>query len=109
MCCTCVFVNFLSLFFEFVYIQVNTVFDNLNATKHFNGYVFFLEEDHYVAPDFLAVARQLMELRQAKCHDCDFINLGMYTTVRSLGNHVSPCNHYWYILVHAIQCSSVLP
>lgn len=65
------------------------MFDHLLATKKFNGYAFFLEEDHYVAPDFLEVARQLVQLKQEKCQDCDFINLGMYTTLRTFDNKVS--------------------
>ena len=63
--------------------QVNTVFDKLRETEKYTGYVLFLEEDHYVAPDFLEVARQLIELRRTQCKDCDFINLGMYNKVRN--------------------------
>ena len=59
-------------------LQVNTVFDWLHATRDFNGYVFFLEEDHYVSPDFVQVTKKLIILKQTSCQDCDFINLGNY-------------------------------
>lgn len=62
---------------------MNTVFDRLQETQNYTGYVIFLEEDHYVAPDFLEVAKQLIEMRQSQCPDCDFINLGMYNKVRN--------------------------
>ena len=63
--------------------QVNTVFDRLLETQNYTGYVIFLEEDHYVAPDFLEVAKQLIGMRNTQCTDCDFINLGMYNKVRN--------------------------
>ncbi len=59
-------------------IQVNTVFDNLRVTTNFNGYVFFLEEDHYLSPDFIHVAKRLVALKREKCGDCDFVNMGTY-------------------------------
>jgi len=71
-------------------LQLNMVFDGLALTKNFTGYVFFLEEDHYVAPDFIHVARQMIQLKwQQNYQTCDFINLGMYTNIRSFDNHVS--------------------
>ena len=76
---SCVFhVNFMLPSF-----QVNTVFDRLHETHNYTGYVIFLEEDHFVAPDFLEVAKQLIGMRQTRCTDCDFINLGMYNKVRN--------------------------
>lgn len=76
--------------------QVNMVFDNLRATQDYNGYVFFLEEDHYVAPDFLQVAHQLIRLKEQKCSNCDFINLGMYNKAKVLNNRVSTVYMYIY-------------
>ena len=63
--------------------QVNTVFDRLRETANYTGHVIFLEEDHFVAPDFVEVARQLIELQRTQRKECDFINLGMYNKVRS--------------------------
>lgn len=64
------------------------VFDNLRVTRGYNGYMLFLEEDHYVAPDFIQVARQLIRLKEERCPDCDFINMGMYNKVKVLNNRV---------------------
>lgn len=51
--------------------QVNMVFDNLRETRHFNGSVLFLEEDHYVSPDFVVVAKKLEALREEYvCSKC---------------------------------------
>lgn len=40
--------------------KANTIFDKLSATARFNGLVIFLEEDHFVAEDFIHVLN-LME------------------------------------------------
>ncbi len=61
-----------------IFIQVNTVFDHLRVTTDFNGYVFFLEEDHYLSPDFVHVAKRLVALKREQCQDCDLVNMGTY-------------------------------
>ncbi len=67
------------LFLEKIFsFQINTVFDHLHVTSNFNGYVFFLEEDHYVSPDFVHVAKKLIALKREKYQDCEFVNLGTY-------------------------------
>ncbi|KAA0201828.1 hypothetical protein HAZT_HAZT001856 [Hyalella azteca] len=38
------------------------VFDELNITRNWTGVALFLEDDHYVAPDFLHVLEQLKQL-----------------------------------------------
>ena len=92
----------------FPHYQVNTVFDHLRVTAHFNGYVFFLEEDHYVSPDFVVVAKQLIALKEAQCHDCDFVNLGTYqkTSYSATSSQVSTaldCNQVRYHIVTVIR------
>jgi alpha-1,6-mannosyl-glycoprotein beta-1,2-N-acetylglucosaminyltransferase len=63
--------------------KVNMVFDGMQATRDFTGYVVFLEEDHYLSPDFLYMTERLIAMKEEKCAECDFINLGMYTAVKS--------------------------
>ena len=58
--------------------KIVTVFDKLECLSSYTGYVMFLEEDHYTSPDFIATALELVELRNEKCPDCDFINMGLY-------------------------------
>jgi len=43
---------------------MNHVFDHLNIMRYFNGLVLTLEEDHYVAHDFLHVLLQMYRLRK---------------------------------------------
>ena len=40
------------------------VFDRVREARNFSGYVLFLEEDHYVSPDFVVMAKKLQELKQ---------------------------------------------
>ena len=40
------------------------VFDGMKATSDFSGYVVFLEEDHYLSPDFLYVTEKLIALKE---------------------------------------------
>ena len=42
--------------------QINVVFDRLLETRNFDGYVVFLEEDHFVSPDFIVMAKKLGKL-----------------------------------------------
>lgn len=58
--------------------KIATVFDKFHPLNSYNGYVFFLEEDHYVFPDFITSALQLITLHERSCSDCSFINLGTY-------------------------------
>jgi len=39
------------------------VFDGMKATAKYTGYVIFLEEDLYAAPDIVSVTQQLIALR----------------------------------------------
>lgn len=46
------------------------------------GLLLLLEEDHYLAPDFLAALRALWALRRRACPDCQLVSLGSYAAVR---------------------------
>lgn len=58
--------------------KANRIFNELRATKYFDGYVIFLEEDHYVAEDFLHVMNLLKLEREAKKDKGDILCLGTY-------------------------------
>ncbi|XP_064382797.1 alpha-1,6-mannosyl-glycoprotein 2-beta-N-acetylglucosaminyltransferase-like [Halichondria panicea] len=72
--------------------KVNTVFDHLRVTTDFNGYVFFLEEDHYLSPDFVHVAKRLVALKREQCQDCDLVNMGTYqkSSFAAMSSQASP-------------------
>ncbi|EEC15707.1 beta-1,2-N-acetylglucosaminyltransferase II, putative, partial [Ixodes scapularis] len=44
--------------------KINVVMDTLNVTRSHQGPVLLLEEDYYVAPDYLSAARQLLDNKQ---------------------------------------------
>ena len=46
----------------FCVTQINMVFDHLTTTSKYSGYVIFLEEDHFLSPDFVDVTKKLISL-----------------------------------------------
>jgi alpha-1,6-mannosyl-glycoprotein beta-1,2-N-acetylglucosaminyltransferase len=64
--------------------KANRVFDQLEATRYHTGLVLFLEEDHYVAEDFLHVLK-LMETSK-DCPTCNILTLGNYKSTLSESN-----------------------
>ncbi|CAN8025810.1 unnamed protein product, partial [Ixodes persulcatus] len=44
--------------------KINVVMDTLNVTRSHKGPVLLLEEDYYVAPDYLSAARLLLDNKQ---------------------------------------------
>ncbi|XP_043232122.1 alpha-1,6-mannosyl-glycoprotein 2-beta-N-acetylglucosaminyltransferase-like [Amphibalanus amphitrite] len=61
--------------------KANRVFDQLEFTKNHSGLFLFLEEDHYVAPDFLHVLQLMSEARPQHCLHCNILSLGTYLKV----------------------------
>ncbi|CAG7838671.1 unnamed protein product [Allacma fusca] len=59
--------------------KANFVFGKIVTLRNYTGVVAFIEEDHYVAPDFLWVL-DLMEtlMVQNLCHGCNLLALGTY-------------------------------
>ena len=47
-----------------ILLQLNHVFDGMKVTAGYHGYVIFLEEDLYVAPDIIPVTKQLISLKE---------------------------------------------
>ena len=58
--------------------KANRVFDQLTATRNHTGMVLFLEEDHYVAEDFLHVLRLMERTCRHSCERCNVLSLGTY-------------------------------
>ncbi|XP_018566686.1 alpha-1,6-mannosyl-glycoprotein 2-beta-N-acetylglucosaminyltransferase isoform X2 [Anoplophora glabripennis] len=58
--------------------KANRVFNQLEVTRNHTGLVVFLEEDHYVAEDFIHILK-LMERRcNESCKHCNILSLGTY-------------------------------
>lgn len=58
--------------------KINHLMDELHITRKHVGPVVLLEEDHYVAPDFLHVLRMMENLKATKCQECNILCLGTY-------------------------------
>ncbi|XP_053682426.1 alpha-1,6-mannosyl-glycoprotein 2-beta-N-acetylglucosaminyltransferase [Sabethes cyaneus] len=56
----------------------NRVFDQLEVTKYHMGLVVFLEEDHYVAEDFLYILELMQQKSHELCPKCNILSLGTY-------------------------------
>ena len=48
----------------FIYLQINHVFDHLEVTRHHKGPVLFIEEDHYLVPDFIYVLNKMFKFSE---------------------------------------------
>lgn len=58
--------------------KANWIFGRVSATKYFTGLVLFLEEDHYVAEDFLHVLKILEAEKLKAKYKSDILSLGTY-------------------------------
>ncbi|KAL1402293.1 hypothetical protein pipiens_006156, partial [Culex pipiens pipiens] len=58
--------------------KANRVFDQLEVTKYHTGLVVFLEEDHYVAEDFLYILELMQQKSNELCQKCNILSLGTY-------------------------------
>ncbi|NXE76357.1 MGAT2 acetylglucosaminyltransferase, partial [Cochlearius cochlearius] len=62
--------------------KLHFVWERVRALREHTGPVLFLEEDHYLAPDFYHVLKKLWALRERECPECQIISLGTYSPVR---------------------------
>lgn len=64
---------------------------------YFQGLVLFLEEDHYVAEDFLHVLKILQAEKQKAKYKADILSLGTYlrrtTNIKDAGRRVGGLLH----------------
>jgi len=58
--------------------KANKIFDEVWVLRNHTGLVLFLEEDHYVAEDFLHMLRLLSLALPKACPKCSIITLGNY-------------------------------
>ena len=75
------------------WFKAHFVFERLRVLDDYEGYVLFLEEDHYLAPDALVVLHQMADMRVQMCPRCDLLNMGTYKKMTHefarKANHVS--------------------
>jgi len=65
----------------------NWIFNKIEATKTFAGLVLFLEEDHYVAEDFLHVLLLMEKEKHNKKYKVDILSLGTYLKKNTAKNN----------------------
>ncbi|XP_018332311.1 alpha-1,6-mannosyl-glycoprotein 2-beta-N-acetylglucosaminyltransferase isoform X2 [Agrilus planipennis] len=58
--------------------KANRVFNELEIMKNYTGLVVLLEEDHYVAEDFLYVLKKMEQASKDSCRYCNMLSLGNY-------------------------------
>lgn len=59
--------------------KLNRIFDQISLTRYHTGLLLLLEEDYYVAPDFLHILMQLSETSKKHCAHCNIMSLGTYS------------------------------
>ncbi|XP_031625273.1 alpha-1,6-mannosyl-glycoprotein 2-beta-N-acetylglucosaminyltransferase-like [Contarinia nasturtii] len=68
--------------------KANQVFDHLDVTRHHTGLVLFLEEDHYVAEDFLYILTLMQKQMKNKVFaKCNILSLGTYLDSIDMYHH----------------------
>lgn len=58
--------------------KLNRIFDQLEVTKNLDGYLLLLEEDYFVAEDFIHVMKLLQHEARESCENCNLLSLGTY-------------------------------
>ncbi|XP_071054481.1 alpha-1,6-mannosyl-glycoprotein 2-beta-N-acetylglucosaminyltransferase isoform X2 [Onthophagus taurus] len=58
--------------------KANRVFNQLEVTRNHTGLVVFLEEDHFVAQDFIHVLKLMDNTCKTSCPQCNILSLGTY-------------------------------
>lgn len=58
--------------------KANRVFNQLEVTRNFPGLVLFIEEDHFLAEDFLHTLSIMQKTARQTCSQCNILSLGTY-------------------------------
>ncbi|XP_063296111.1 alpha-1,6-mannosyl-glycoprotein 2-beta-N-acetylglucosaminyltransferase [Pelobates fuscus] len=58
--------------------KLHFVWEKVKVLKDHKGLVLFIEEDHYMAPDFYHVLKKMWDRKKEECPDCDVLSLGTY-------------------------------
>lgn len=58
--------------------KLHFVWDRVRVLMDHKGLVLFIEEDHYLAPDFYHFLKLMTSMKQEHCADCDILSLGSY-------------------------------
>ncbi|CRL07479.1 CLUMA_CG020447, isoform A [Clunio marinus] len=84
--------------------KANRVFDQLEVTRHHTGLVLFLEEDHYVAEDFLYLLSMMQQKAFELCSKCNIMSLGTY--LKTFNYYTYGNNHKKKFVLNANKVAS---
>ncbi|GCC25330.1 hypothetical protein chiPu_0003740 [Chiloscyllium punctatum] len=69
--------------------KLHFVWERVKVLEDHKGLVLFIEEDHYLSPDFYHVMKNMWRLKTESCPDCDILTLGTYTRVSDFTDKAS--------------------
>lgn len=72
------------------------IFDDVWVLKNHTGLVLFLEEDHYVAEDFLYMLKLLNAAVPRACSKCSLITLGNYLKTYNFHTDARKVRQMWH-------------
>ncbi|EEB09878.1 alpha-1,6-mannosyl-glycoprotein beta-1,2-N-acetylglucosaminyltransferase, putative [Pediculus humanus corporis] len=78
--------------------KANRVFSQLEITRYHTGLVLFIEEDHFLAEDFIHVLNLMKKTQPQNCRNCDVFSLGTY--------HKVFLRNVYYVYSHRIETSN---
>ncbi|XP_050544997.1 alpha-1,6-mannosyl-glycoprotein 2-beta-N-acetylglucosaminyltransferase isoform X2 [Daktulosphaira vitifoliae] len=58
--------------------KANRVFNELNVLANYSGPILFLEDDHFVAEDFIYMLKLMVKSANSVCPQCSILSLGTY-------------------------------
>lgn len=59
--------------------KLNFIFDHLRVTRRHQGFLVLLEEDYFMAKDFLHVFKLVRDWKTKNCLKCNIVSLGTYS------------------------------
>ncbi|XP_078090279.1 alpha-1,6-mannosyl-glycoprotein 2-beta-N-acetylglucosaminyltransferase [Mustelus asterias] len=69
--------------------KLHFVWERVKVLEDHKGLVLFIEEDHYLSPDFYYVLKDMWRLKAESCPDCDILSLGTYVRVSDFTDKTS--------------------
>lgn len=63
--------------------KLHFVWEKVKVLKEHKGLVLFIEEDHYLSPDFYYVLKKMWNKKTEECPDCDVLTIGSYARLQS--------------------------
>ncbi|XP_042240097.1 alpha-1,6-mannosyl-glycoprotein 2-beta-N-acetylglucosaminyltransferase-like [Homarus americanus] len=85
--------------------KIHRVFEEVRVTRESAGWVVFLEEDHYLAPDLLHVLHRLLRDKDTLCRHCQVIALGNYNKLNGFLQRNTVTISDWLVTTHNLGYS----